>query len=113
MFLSNTAINKPVTTLLFTFGVLFFGYTAFQNMGVDLFPEVEFPVVSVISVLPGADPEIMDADVTDVLEEQINTIEGVKNIISNSTEGMSQLTMGSALWAKTTRWVGVTVMHSP
>ena len=91
MFLSDTAIKRPVTVLLFTAGILIFGYIAFQNMGVDLYPEIEFPTVSVSSSLPGADPEIMDSDVTDVLEEQINTIEGVKTIQSTSREGNSQI----------------------
>jgi HAE1 family hydrophobic/amphiphilic exporter-1 len=91
MFLSDTAIKRPVTTILFTAGILIFGYIAFQNMGVDLYPEIEFPTVSVSSMLPGADPEIMDSDVTDVLEEQINTIEGVKTIQSTSREGHSQI----------------------
>lgn len=91
MFLSDTAIKRPVTTILFTAGILIFGYIAFQNMGVDLYPEIEFPTVSVSSMLPGADPEIMDSDVTDVLEEQINTIEGVKTIQSSSREGFSQI----------------------
>jgi hydrophobic/amphiphilic exporter-1 (mainly G- bacteria), HAE1 family len=91
MFLSDTAIKRPVSTLLFTSGILIFGYVAFTGMGVDLFPEVELPTVTVTSILPGADPEIMDLDVTDVLEEQINTIEGVKRIISRSTEGISQV----------------------
>ena len=91
MFLSDTAIKRPVTTILFTAGILIFGYLAFQNMGVDLYPEIEFPTVSVSSMLPGADPEIMDSDVTDVLEEQINTIEGVKTIQSTSREGHSQI----------------------
>ena len=71
MVLSDTAIRRPVTTILFTAGILIFGYIAFSGMGVDLFPEVELPTVSVTSTLPGADPEIMDSDVTDVLEEQI------------------------------------------
>jgi HAE1 family hydrophobic/amphiphilic exporter-1 len=52
---------------------------------------VEFPTVSVTSILIGADPEIMDEDVTDVLEEQINTIEGVKAITSISNESLSQI----------------------
>jgi len=91
MFLSDTAIKRPVTTILFTAGILIFGYIAFQNMGVDLYPEVEFPTVSISSTLRGADPEIMDSDVTDVLEEQINTIEGVKTIQSTSREGHSQI----------------------
>ena len=91
MFLSDTSIRRPVTTLLFTGAIIFFGYIAFENMGVDLFPEVELPTVSVTSVLIGADPEIIDEDVTDVLEEQINTIEGVKSITSTSNEGTSQI----------------------
>ena len=91
MFLSDTAIKRPVTVILFTAGILIFGYIAFQNMGVDLYPEIEFPAVSVSSRLPGADPEIMDSDVTDVLEEQINTIEGVKTIQSTSREGSSRI----------------------
>jgi hydrophobic/amphiphilic exporter-1 (mainly G- bacteria), HAE1 family len=91
MFISDTAIRRPVTTLMFTAGLLIFGYIAFTRMGVDLFPEIEFPVVTVTSFLPGADPEIMDSDVTDVLESQINTIEGVKTIRSTSSEGISQI----------------------
>lgn len=91
MFLSDTAIKRPVTTILFTAGILIFGYIAFLNMGVDLYPEIEFPTVSISSTLRGADPEIMDSDVTDVLEEQINTIEGVKTIQSTSREGHSQI----------------------
>ena len=91
MFLSDTAIKRPVTTILFTVGIFIFGYIAFQNMGVDLYPEIEFPTVSISSTLRGADPEIMDSDVTDVLEEQINTIEGVKIIQSTSREGHSQI----------------------
>ena len=91
MLISNTAIKRPITTILFTAGIIVFGYFAFTGMGVDLFPEVEFPTVTVIATLPGADAEIMDQDVTDVLEEQINTIEGVKNIRSSSSEGSSQI----------------------
>jgi hydrophobic/amphiphilic exporter-1 (mainly G- bacteria), HAE1 family len=91
MFISDTAIRRPVTTLMFTAALLIFGYIAFTRMGVDLFPEIEFPVVTVTSFLPGADPEIMDSDVTDILESQINTIEGVKTIRSTSSEGVSQI----------------------
>ena len=91
MLISDIAIRRPVTTLLLTGGLLVFGYFAFQNMGVDLFPEVEFPTVTVTATLEGADPEIMDSDVTDILEEQINTIEGVKSLRSTSQEGLSQV----------------------
>ncbi|MCX5772561.1 MAG: efflux RND transporter permease subunit, partial [Candidatus Hydrogenedentes bacterium] len=93
MIMSDTAIKKPVTVILFTAATLIFGYFALMGMGVDLFPEVEFPTVTVSSVLRGADPDIMDSDVTDVLESYINTIEGVKTIQSTSREGSSQITV--------------------
>ncbi|HUW62610.1 MAG TPA: efflux RND transporter permease subunit [Candidatus Bathyarchaeia archaeon] len=91
MMMSDTAIKRPVTTILFTAATLIFGYFALTGMGVDLFPEVEFPTVTVSSILRGADPDIMDSDVTDVLESYINTIEGVKTIQSTSREGYSQI----------------------
>ncbi|MCC5874591.1 MAG: efflux RND transporter permease subunit, partial [Candidatus Sumerlaeia bacterium] len=47
MYLSNVAIRRPVTVTLLTAAVLFFGIFSLRNMGVDLFPEVEFPVVTV------------------------------------------------------------------
>lgn len=86
MVLSDTAIRRPVTVILFTLGVLAFGYMSLQGMGVDLFPEVDFPIVTVTATLPGADPEIMDSDVADVIEEQINTISGVKTITTTSRD---------------------------
>jgi len=89
--LSDTAIKRPVSTLIFTAGIMIFGYIAFTGMGVDLFPEVEFPTVTVTAILRGADPEIIDTDVTEVLEEEINTIEGVKTIRSTSIESLSQI----------------------
>lgn len=91
MIISDTAIRRPVTTILLTVALIIFGYFALRDMGVDLFPEVDFPTVTVTATLEGADPEIMDSDVTDVLEEQINTIEGVKNIRSKSSEGQCQI----------------------
>lgn len=91
MVISDTAIRRPVTVILFTLGVLGFGYMALQGMGVDLFPEVEFPMVTVVATLPGADPEIMDSDVADVLEEQINTISGVKTLQTTSSDSVTQI----------------------
>jgi HAE1 family hydrophobic/amphiphilic exporter-1 len=91
MLLSDTAIRRPVTTLVAMAAMIIFGWIAFQNMGLDLFPEVEFPYVTVTTTLVGASPEVIDMDVTDVLEEQITTIEGIKTIRSHSYEGMSRI----------------------
>lgn len=91
MRLSDTAIRRPVTTVLMTVALIIFGGFSLTSIGVDLFPEVDFPVITIIAILPGADPEIMDTDVADILEEQIKTIEGVKTIRSTSTESRAQV----------------------
>ncbi|MEA2101102.1 MAG: efflux RND transporter permease subunit [Thermodesulfobacteriota bacterium] len=91
MKITDFSINKPVTTLTLTAAAIVFGLFSFLNMGIDLFPEVDFPVVTVSTVMSGASPEIVDSDITDVIEEEINTISGIKNIISSSYENLSQI----------------------
>jgi HAE1 family hydrophobic/amphiphilic exporter-1 len=91
MLLSDTAIRRPVTTLVAMAAMIIFGWIAFQNMGLDLFPEVDFPYVTVTTTLIGASPEVIDMDVTDVLEEQITTIEGIKTVRSASYGSMSRI----------------------
>ena len=91
MLIADVSIRRPVTTLTIMAAILIFGWIAFKSMGVDLFPEVDFPIVTVTTTLTGASPEIMDQDVTDVLEEQIKTIGGIRNLMSQSFEGRSQI----------------------
>ena len=91
MKIADFSIRRPVTTLTITAAVIIFGLIAFMGMGIDLFPEVDVPVVTVSTILEGASPEVVDSDVTDVLEEQIKTIGGIKNIVSHSYESYSQI----------------------
>jgi HAE1 family hydrophobic/amphiphilic exporter-1 len=63
----------------------------YNRLGVDQYPNMEFPVVTVTATLEGAAPEGMEEDVTDVLEESLNTIGGVRNISSTSYRGSSQI----------------------
>ena len=72
-------------------GIVIFGYLGYMRMGVDLYPDVQFPYATVTTILEGANAEVMDIDVTDVIEEEINTIEGVDSLISISSEGISQI----------------------
>jgi HAE1 family hydrophobic/amphiphilic exporter-1 len=67
------------------------GLISLGRLGVDLFPRVEFPVVTVTTVLEGGTPETVETEVTDVLEEHLNTISGIKTIGSSSSEGLSQI----------------------
>lgn len=91
MFLSDTSVKRPVVATVITLALIFFGILGYQRIGIDLFPKVEFPYVTVTTTLFGAAPEVMDTDVTDPIEEQINTIEGVKHITSSSGYGFSQV----------------------
>jgi len=60
-------------------------------MGIDLFPKIEFPVVTVVSVLPGADPQTTETMVTDPIEEALSTISSIKTLRSKSGDGVSQV----------------------
>ncbi|HKI95772.1 MAG TPA: efflux RND transporter permease subunit, partial [Gemmatimonadales bacterium] len=91
MILSDTAIKRPVFTTMLVVSLLLFGYLGIRGMGIDQFPKVDFPYVTVTTILPGASPEITESDLTQPIEEQLNTIEGVKQISSVSALGVSQI----------------------
>ncbi|MBI2922955.1 MAG: efflux RND transporter permease subunit [Planctomycetes bacterium] len=91
MILSDTAIRRPVLTTMAIGAIVVFGVISFRETGIDLFPRVEFPVITILSVLPGADPETIETTVTDPIEEAVATISGIKHLRSTSTEGVSQV----------------------
>src|SRR3989304_7745369 len=91
MWLADTSIKKPVFATMVILGLVLLGVISYPRIGVDLFPKVDFPIVNISTKLKGANAEIMDIDVTDKVEGAVNTINGVKTIISASTEGRSQV----------------------
>lgn len=91
MFLPDISIKRPVLTTMMIVVIFLFGYIGFTRLGIDLYPEVDIPMVTVTTVWQGASPETMDADVTDPIEEELVTIEGIKHITSFSGEGVSQI----------------------
>ncbi len=91
MKITDISIKKPVSTLTITIGVILFGLLALSRMGIEQYPQVDFPMVTVTTVLQGASPEVMDADVTDVIEEQIKTLSGIKSLSSQSFESVSSV----------------------
>ena len=93
MWLSDTSIKRPVFATMLVMALVVLGVVSYPRIGVDLFPKVDLPIVNVTTRLNGANPEIMDIDVTDKIEESINTISGVKTITSTSTEGASVVTV--------------------
>ncbi|OPY67900.1 MAG: Multidrug resistance protein MdtC [Syntrophorhabdus sp. PtaU1.Bin002] len=93
MWLSDTSIKRPVFATMLVLVLVVLGVVSYPNIGVDLFPKVDLPIVNITTRLKGASSEIMDIDVTDKIEESVNTINGVKTISSVSTEGSSVVTV--------------------
>ncbi|MDI6891037.1 MAG: efflux RND transporter permease subunit [Thermodesulfovibrionales bacterium] len=93
MWLADTSIKRPVFATMVILGLVVLGIVSYPRIGVDLFPKIDFPIVNITTALKGASPEIMDIDVTDKIEEAVNTINGVKTITSISTEGRSTVTV--------------------
>src|SRR5687768_8166357 len=71
--------------------LIVFGWVSYRRLGVDLFPRVEFPIITIVTALPGADPETMETNVTDPIEEAVNTISGIKHLRSTSADSVSQV----------------------
>lgn len=93
MRLPEISIKRPVFMTMVGIALIIFGIVAYPRMALDLFPEISFPVVNITTKLVGGTPEIMDVDVTDVIEEAVNTIGGVKTITSRSMEEFSVVTV--------------------
>jgi len=89
--LSDLSIDRPILTWMMILALLVFGVLGYNRLGVDQFPNMEFPVLSVTSILDDATPEGIEEDVTDVLEEGFNTIAGVRKISSTSYRGASMI----------------------
>lgn len=89
MTLSGFAIRRPVFTTIVLAAIVVFGVLSFQRLGIDLFPRVEFATISVLSVLPGADPETVESTVTDVIEEAVSTISQIEHLRSTSADSTS------------------------
>jgi len=93
MNLYDTAIRRPIFTLMLMLALVVFGVLGYQTLPINLLPSLDIPVVTVITLLPGASPEVMESDVTDVVESAVNTIEGIKQLTSYSGQGVSQVTI--------------------
>jgi HAE1 family hydrophobic/amphiphilic exporter-1 len=74
---------------MLSLSLIVFGALGYLRLGVDRYPEMDFPNVTVTAYLEGASPEVMEQDVTDVLEESLNTISGVRTLRSTTTQGLS------------------------
>ncbi len=84
-------IRRPVATALIMFGMLFFGIAGYRELPVNQLPNVDFPTISVLADLPGADPETMAASVATPLEKEFFTIAGIDSISSVNSTGRTRI----------------------
>ncbi|MDQ1326278.1 MAG: hydrophobic/amphiphilic exporter (mainly bacteria), family, partial [Campylobacterota bacterium] len=87
------AINRPITTLMYALTLVIFGWISFKSMPAALFPNVDFPLVTIKTVYPGAEPTTVESEITEKIEEAISRIGGVDSIISTSSDGVSIVTV--------------------
>lgn len=89
--LAAICVRRPVFATVIVLVLSVVGVFSYFELGVDRFPKIEFPVVMVTTVVPGASPEQVETEVTDKLEAAVNTISGIDELRSASVEGVSQV----------------------
>ncbi|HEO98867.1 MAG TPA: efflux RND transporter permease subunit [Epsilonproteobacteria bacterium] len=87
------AINRPITTLMYVLSLVIFGWMSFKAMPAALFPNVDFPIVTVKTVYPGAEPSTIESEITEKIEEAVSRIGGIDSIISTSSDSVSVVTI--------------------
>jgi HAE1 family hydrophobic/amphiphilic exporter-1 len=89
--LARLCVRRPVFASVLIIALVVVGGVGYTRLAVDRFPRIDFPIVAVITRLPGAAPEEVETEVTDKIEESINTIAGIDDLQSVSSEGISQV----------------------
>jgi hydrophobic/amphiphilic exporter-1 (mainly G- bacteria), HAE1 family len=95
--LAALCVRRPVFAWVLVLSLTVVGLFAFGRLGVDRFPNVDIPTISVTTRLPGAAPEQIETEVTDKVEEVVNTISGIDTLTSTSSEGISQVVVSFKL----------------
>ena len=93
MKLSHVSIQRPVLATVMSLTILLFGILAFTRLPVREYPDIDPPIISVVTFYRGASPSVIETEITNVLEEQFATLEGVKTMTSSSREEGSVITI--------------------
>ena len=83
------AIKRPIATLMYVITLIIFGQMSFKSMPSALFPNIDFPIVTVTTIYPGAESGTIESQVTDKIEEAVSSIAGIDSMASTSSEGVS------------------------
>jgi len=89
--LAQICVQRPVFATMLILALTVVGAFSFFTLGVDRFPDIDLPIVSVITANPGASPEEIEREITDIIEGAVNTVSGIDELRSTSVEGLSQV----------------------
>ena len=89
----ETAVRKPISVALIFVGVIFFGLYSLTKLGIDHYPEIDAPYISVITTYAGGNAEDIETNITRVLEDQLNSVDNLEKITSKSSDNVSMITL--------------------
>ncbi|MDR3227550.1 MAG: efflux RND transporter permease subunit, partial [Prevotellaceae bacterium] len=89
----QTAVKKPISTMLIFIGVIVLGLFSLNNLAIDQFPEMDIPYVSVVTAYAGANAADIETNITRVLEDNLNTVNNLKKLTSTSRDNVSMITL--------------------
>ncbi|HET9530956.1 MAG TPA: efflux RND transporter permease subunit, partial [Blastocatellia bacterium] len=89
--LAEICVRRPVFATMLVLAMTVIGAFSFFSLGVDRFPKIDLPVISVITANPGASPQEIETEITDRIEGTVNTVSGIDELRSSSVEGLSQV----------------------
>jgi HAE1 family hydrophobic/amphiphilic exporter-1 len=95
--IADFSIRRPVFAVMLIGALVLLGVVSLGRLGTDLFPRIEFPFMAVTTLLEGATPQTVESEISDPIEEQLNTIGGLEELRSVSSEGISQVFVQFAL----------------
>ncbi len=93
MDLIRGSLKNPVGRFMIAIAILLLGMIAFSNLAIDLFPEISYPIVTIVTDYPGASPEDIEITVTRLIEKRVSRIQNVRHVSSRSREGTSVVTV--------------------
>ncbi|HEX2966164.1 MAG TPA: efflux RND transporter permease subunit [Syntrophorhabdaceae bacterium] len=91
MILSDLSIKRPVFAAVMMLALVILGLFSFKQLSIDMYPNVDIPVLTIVTKFPGASPETVEREVTKRVEDAVNPISGVKHVTSISNEGYSNV----------------------
>src|SRR5688572_1306894 len=89
--LAEICIKRPIFATVLVLLICVVGTVGYSRLGVDRFPKIDFPSVTITTRLPGSAPEDIESEITDRIERAVNTASGIEELRSASAEGVSQV----------------------